>query len=175
MGRGFMFLPINLFGDKVQLYKQKGKCLYDRCKNKAAARALKYITDKINSADQTTIDKISDELIDMGESFYLAILHLKRLADRKYASRFFEKEKMYIFDGMTWLHLWHEEPIRIPVEIDFTKYKKRIPRGEMLFVINVKQEYIDHIVLQVIHNEDLGYISLGGDMALEPTKYFKRF
>lgn len=169
-----MFLPINLFSGPVVKLKEKGRALYDRCTDKATEVVIKYIIDKINSADQQTVDRITEGLVNTGESFYYTILHIKRLVDSKHASRFFEKEQIYIFDGMIWLQFWPDEPIRQLNEIDFTKCKKRIPRGDVIFVIGVKQEYINHIVLHVIHNEDIGYISLSGDMAFEPNKYFKR-
>lgn len=174
MGRGNMFLPISILRRKLNRFEHQGKIAYARCKSRAAAIAIKYIADKINSADQQTIDRISDELIDMGESFYLALLHIKRLADSKYASRFFEKEKLYIFDGSTWLTLWDEEPNRSSAKFNVGKHKRRIPRGDILFIVDVKQEHIDHIILHVIHDETVGYVSLSGELAFQPTKYFKR-
>jgi hypothetical protein len=173
MGRGFMFLPMVFLKAKLKSSLQDIKNRYNIAERKLQALALTYVATAINRLDPVVLDRLGDELVEVGDNVYTAVLHIKRTFDVKYASRFFQKETIYEFDGNLWVNLWEHDPTNC-TKFNLGEYKKRIPRGDKIFVIDVQQVNIENIVLQVIHNEDLGYISLGGDMAFQPTKYFKR-
>lgn len=168
-----MFLPINLLRTKCINGLAELTNKLTRTKNIVAARIVQHVLERIDQADPKTIEYVIDELAETGDKVYLGLLHIKRMMDIRYASKFFEQEAVYTFEGQNWVSLWQQLPSR-KTRFIIGEYVKRVPKGHRLFILGVQQEHIDHIILHVMHGDDIGYISLNGEMALYPSKYFKR-
>lgn len=94
------------------------------------------------------------------------------------ARKYFQPGKIYLFTGNPWLNMWDSEGAEAQAPNKtfgfFAMPLKRLPTGSTFMVLGVKRLAIDHVILNVLSEEQSGFIVLLSDTAAQPWDHFNR-
>ncbi|MFA6049631.1 MAG: hypothetical protein WC761_00270 [Candidatus Paceibacterota bacterium] len=130
------------------------------------------IREAIDAAAANFLNRTANAVIGATGIGYNIYLNLKWWPNVYMAKRFFEEGKIYQFrENPVWLTLWKDRSSKTNPD---SKALCRMKPGSVFIILGTERISPDHLILNVLLDEQAGFLVLLGEDAMEPWTVFDR-